>query len=155
MQRFYDDIEYGEELKYRKDGYVGFELHYAKFGQQLPKWGIVPNKTKMFIPPTCLDHSLLPHFLRGWIDGDGNVYVAGTGARIVVASGNRPSMEWFAESLRSLGYTGNVGVRGANSYSDNWVLYIGGARQVSQIASLLMADSEFCMPRKWKTSSLY
>jgi hypothetical protein len=101
-----------------------------------------------------LDDDLLPHFLRGWIDGDGNVYVKGRGARIVVASGNKPSMEWFANALRHLGYEGHIGVRPANKTSDNWVLYIGGSRQVGDVAKILMTDTEFCMPRKWVTSVL-
>lgn len=154
IQQFYNDISYGEPLKFRKDGYVGFELHYAKFKHQLPPWGVAPNKTKKFTEPTCITRELLPHFLRGWIDGDGNVYIAGSAARLVIASGNRQSMDWFANSLRILGYDGHIGVRPANSYSDNWVLYIGGSRQVQQVAKILKADTEFCMDRKWKTSRL-
>lgn len=155
MQKFYDDIRYQEPLKYRKDGYVGFELHYSRFKQQLPPWGIVPNKTKRFVAPTCLNREMLPHFLRGWIDGDGNLYVSGRGARLSIASGNGASMEWFADALRYLGYSGNIGVRKANRFSDNWVLYIGGTRQISQVSEILQSSVEFCMPRKWKTSSLY
>ena len=152
IQQFYDDINYQEPLKFRKEGYVGFDLHYSKFPEQLRPWGIIPLKTKNFIAPTCVTDKLLPHYLRGWIDGDGSVYRYGQSARISIASGNKPSMDWFASALISLGYDGYVGVRKATKDADNWLLYIGGRLQVEKVAKILLVDTEFCLSRKWEDS---
>lgn len=42
-------------------------------GQTLEKYGIVPNKTFKLHFPKFLDKSLLPHFFRGFWDGDGTI----------------------------------------------------------------------------------
>lgn len=154
MQRFLDDINYSKSMVFRKDGSIGFDIHYAKFKEQLPPWGIAPNKSKFFHTPTCLTAELLPHFLRGWIDGDGSVYRHGQSARVSVSSGNKESLIWFANALRFIGYEGNIGIKeaGDKKYPGNYVLYIGGRNQTARIADLLLVDTCFCMDRKWKTS---
>jgi hypothetical protein len=128
----------------------GVHLNYKRLGEQLNPWGIVPRKSKNFHTPTVPEY-ILPHYLRGWIDGDGSVYRYGRSARISVSSGNKESLEWFADSLSRIGYNGHIGIResGNKRYPGNYLLYIGGVNQVSQVANILMVDNYFCMKRKW------
>lgn len=130
----------------------GIHLNYENLGHQLLKWGIGPRKSKKFFVPN-FPVDLLPHFLRGWIDGDGSVYRYGRSSRIVVSSGNKESLEWFSDALRFLGYDGNIGVKRTSSkiYPNNYYLYIGGANQVSNVCDLLLVDEYFCMKRKWNS----
>lgn len=65
IQQFYDDIQYKEPLKFRKDGYAGLELHYAGFRNQLPPWGIIPNKTHIFQSPIMTNSKNISHYIRG------------------------------------------------------------------------------------------
>lgn len=46
-----------------------------KMVSDLEKWGCVENKTFKLKFPTFLDKSLIPHFIRGYFDGDGSVYL--------------------------------------------------------------------------------
>lgn len=136
------------DSKYRA---YGVHLHNKNLGDQLKFWGIAPRKSKNFSVPSYFPQYLLPHFLRGWIDGDGNVYRYGRSARIRVASGNKESLQWFAGCLQSLGYDGYIGIQDVHSekYPGNYMLYIGGANQVARVCDLLLVDEHFCMRRKW------
>lgn len=152
---FCQDIELDKDAVFRDNKYdaYGIHLHYKNLGKQLLPWGITPRKSKTFNLPyfNMIHDELIPHFLRGWIDGDGNVYRYGRSARIRVASGNLASLEWFSENLRYIGYEGNISIYEVNSkkYPGNYVLYIGGANQVARICELLQVDNRFCMKRKW------
>ncbi len=151
LYAFCDDILLDRDACYEVDNAVGVHLNNKSLGKQLEPWGIVPRKSKNFHVPQIDDVSLLPHFLRGWVDGDGSVYRYGRSARISVASGNLPSLEWFANALSICGYSGNVGIHKVNSvkYPDNYSLYIGGVNQVAQVCEILQVDNCFCMERKW------
>lgn len=150
LYRFCDDIQVDRAACYTSGNVIGIHLHHKNLGKQLEPWGIIPRKSKNFHLPR-ISNSLLPHYLRGWIDGDGSVYRYGRSARISVSSGNRPSLEWFADALRTCGYQGHIGIKEVNSirYPDNYTLYIGGANQVATVSNLLMVDDYFCMGRKW------
>ena len=43
--------------------------------EDLEKWGCVENKTFKLKFPDFLDENLIPHFIRGYFDGDGSVYL--------------------------------------------------------------------------------
>jgi len=152
---FCDDIGLSRDAIFKDSKYnaYGIHIHNKNLGKQLLPWGITPRKSKTF-NLTYFDmiyKELIPHFLRGWVDGDGNVYRYGRSARIRVASGNLASLEWFSESLRYLGYEGNISIYDVNSkqYPGNYMLYIGGALQVAKVCELLDVDNSFCMKRKW------
>lgn len=152
LRQFLKDIDAEDDLFiYRGDGSVGFDLHYAGFKEQLPFWGIVPNKTKNFCRPNVDLTCAIEHFLRGWIDGDGSVYRYGRGARVSVSSGNKESFEWMESAFRWIGFDGHIGIHEVKD-TGNYVLYIGGANQVAEICKLLLVDTEFCLERKWKNS---
>ena len=43
--------------------------------ETIKKWGLVPNKTFIIEFPAFLSDELIPHFIRGYFDGDGCAYV--------------------------------------------------------------------------------
>lgn len=43
--------------------------------EDLEKWGCVENKTFKLKFPDFLNENLIPHFIRGYFDGDGSVYL--------------------------------------------------------------------------------
>lgn len=153
LYSFCDDIGLSRDAIFKDSKYnaYGIHIHSKNLGRQLETWGITPRKSKHFTQPVEIPFELLPHFLRGWIDGDGNVYRYGRASRIRVASGNRESLDWFSLALRYLGYDGNISIYEVNSaqYPGNYMLYIGGARQVAKVCDLLLVDEYFCMKRKW------
>lgn len=57
--------------------------------QQLKNKGIIENKSLKFEFPECITDELLPHFLRGLLDGDGSIgktryYISYTGTRMLL-----------------------------------------------------------------------
>lgn len=153
MEKFREAIKLNKPIKSRKDGAVGFDLDWAGLKEPLARWGIIPNKTKKFLPPT-IPNNLLPHYIRGWIDGDGTVYRYGR-PRIVVASGNEPAMLWLREAIFQIGFGGHVAVKPlVNGKYNNFYLYIGGTLRVWRMCELLMVDSEYCLDRKWQGTRL-
>lgn len=41
----------------------------------LEKWGCIENKTFKLKFPEFLSEELVPHFIRGYFDGDGSVFI--------------------------------------------------------------------------------
>jgi hypothetical protein len=111
-------------------------------------WGIVPRKTYNFIAPQIPDF-LLPSYLRGWADGDGQIYADGRGARFTVAGGFS-STRWYADALKKSGYSGNISFQDRNENSS--ILYVGGVNQTKNIISLLCPEGCFRLERKWNKS---
>lgn len=51
-------------------------IHSAKICKDLEQFNIVPRKTKIYtFPKWMIGSSLVNHFMRGYFDGDGSVYV--------------------------------------------------------------------------------
>ena len=126
----------------------GIHLAHTDLGKQLEVWGIVPRKTYNFIEPQ-VSLELLPHYLRGWADGDGHIYVGGTGARFTV-SGLLTGLEWYADALRRLGFQGHIGFQ--KRTDSHGVMYIGGKEKVQKIMELLLVEDNFKLERKWNKS---
>jgi len=153
VESFCDAISVSKDSIFKQGNAFGVHLHKNCLIDSLYAWGITPQKSKNFVAPSCVSEYLMPHFLRGWIDGDGSVYRYGVSARIVVASGNKESLMWFADGLRSIGYDGNIGIRETydKKYPGNYTLYIGGRNQVERVCECLLVDTEFCIERKWNS----
>lgn len=131
--------------------FVSYRIHLSAMNLaiDLLYWGIVHRKTYNFVEPQVSDE-LLPDYLRGWADGDGQIYATGEGARFTI-SGNTQSLEWYAQALRRLGYSSGIQFQRRNPiYS---VLYIGGRDQVSEVIDLVCPDgTELKLDRKWNVN---
>lgn len=142
-----DSIGLSRDALYtRKEGHVGFNIQHPFLEDSLKRWGVVPRKTYNFREPDVPDE-LLPHFLRGWCDGDGMVYSYGTGARVCIA-GSPPSLEWYKGKLQQLGYAGTITVQKTRSPYGK-LLYAGGANNVERMRKLLLVDESFKLERRW------
>lgn len=58
----------GEEKRFR------FYLYGSKLDEQLTNVGVVHNKSLILTFPTFIPDELMPHFIRGYFDGDGSVW---------------------------------------------------------------------------------
>ena len=65
----------------KKNSYSEKSIEYKlafcspKLVSDLEKWGVVENKTFKLKFPNFLSPNLIPHFIRGYFDGDGSVYL--------------------------------------------------------------------------------
>src|SRR5262249_185134 len=103
-----------------------------------------------FLEPTA-PIELYPAFLRGWFDGDGNVYIRKKKSRIIATiAGNERGLTWFAKALRKIGFRGKARVRLQETEAGRvYYLVISGLENVLELAELLKADSGLRLDRKW------
>lgn len=73
----------------------------------LAAYGVVPRKSKVVALPS-LSQNLLPHFLRGYFDGDGSVQVRGSALTAQITSGSRQMLDGIAEYLQSVHTIGST-----------------------------------------------
>lgn len=57
-----------------KDEFLSYklEIYSSKMADDLINLGCVPNKSLILLPPNLTDE-FIPHFLRGYFDGDGSI----------------------------------------------------------------------------------
>lgn len=111
-------------------------------------WGVVPNKTYVdFVEPQISDE-LLPHFLRGWFDGDGSFSIDGKTNSFRIST-SLEAANWYAQSLKRLGYEGSYKIVPNGKSSFNYNLRIDSTLRIYMIGDLLSPFSEPKLNRKW------
>lgn len=120
-------------------------VYHKSLPDLLRPWGVVPHKTHVFEIPQVSD-DLLPSYLRGWADGDGNVRV--TKPPVFQVTGNYQALCWYKEAMQRLGYAGNIYVKQAAG-KDWGRLAVHSLDSVRAVARLLQVQ-EFCLERKWR-----
>lgn len=130
------------------------EIRGENLVQSLERWGVVPNKTQNWRKPD-FPENLLPHYLRGWADGDGHFTARkvkrgkNLGCRFVVV-GNKEAMQWYGEALIQLGYKGHVGKIDRGSYGGIEIC----SRQFAFFArDILRVKVSPVLERRWKDLS--
>ena len=68
--------EYRKVSSYSENS-IEYKLAFnsSRMVADLEKWGVVENKTFKLQFPTFLQENLIPHFIRGYFDGDGSVFL--------------------------------------------------------------------------------
>ena len=54
-------------------------INSKHIAMKLADYGMIPNKSLVLQFPKWLDKKLVPHFLRGYFDGDGSINKSGNG----------------------------------------------------------------------------
>lgn len=123
-------------------------IGHKKLAELLKPWGVIPNKTYNFIPPNISD-DLLPHFLRGWIDGDGTIRVRCRKSSYIRLTGNKEALNWFIDNVHRLGYSEKI-------YKSEWYegkvwgkIIIQNRKNILWFKKTLLCDDFFCIKRKW------
>jgi len=143
---------------------VGIIIHGIALADKLLKFGVTPDKRYEWTQPQITD-SMLPHFLRGWYDGDGHI---GNKPIMTLTNINEETIRYFEEMICYLGYSGSgvkkdhkgsgysriyitknntIGKLGKNR--DVWRHSITGRSNCRQIYHLLKGDSTLRLDRKW------
>jgi len=113
-------------------------------------FNITRNKSLSYRPPD-LPLSLVRHFIRGYIDGDGSIgwHKHNKKPRLNVCSGSRETLEWiFNQIKQNVENTGNPSIKkrsGSNLYTIEFMGY-----QVRNILNWLYEDSEVYLDRKYQ-----
>lgn len=122
------------------------QISCQKLCQHLINQGCVPNKTRVIQVPK-LREDLYRHFIRGFFDGDGCLYLHDKiyCCRLNLTSASKQFLEQVRPIITAKAIT-NGGLNKEKQY-DVWHLSYSG-RQVVQILDWLYKDSHFYMKRK-------
>lgn len=84
LKTFANKTKNSNKITESKKGLVGLSVKRKKWVEDLKQYGVVPNKTSIAYLPK-LDENMMPHLIRGLIDGDG----------------------WISYKSHSIGFCGN------------------------------------------------
>jgi hypothetical protein len=113
------------------------------------RWGAVKNKTYEPILPIIKNKKTLKLFLIGLIDADGHIVYGNNKGGQFQLVGNIKIMEWFIDSIKKLGYSGQVVHR---IYTDKvWSrVCIYNKKDIISLAKILkINECDFLLDRKW------
>ena len=127
----------------------------------LKNWGLIPNKTYIFKPPK-IEKKLLPHYLRGWFDGDGHISVYTPNKSIIPkfqfgVTGGSKHLEWFAQKTQSLGFDKNFYYLKKRGYDHSYDIRISSPKIIylKKFADILKVKNNFHFPEKWRNFFKY
>lgn len=155
----------GEYIDAAGKSMVSLYLYGVDLPEKLLKFGITQDKRYHWTEP-IISNEMLPHFLRGWFDGDG--YIGKDKYLMVLTNINKEAIEWFDSKIKFLGYNPKRGYRWSSkegriviptnihsqSYSSKkrktvYRHIITGKENCLSIYNLLKGDSILRLDRKW------
>lgn len=129
------------KCKYYESCYISItSVHMVK---SLMKLGIVPNKTGLERIPDIPYH-LIPHFLRGFFDGDGIASLTNKTRFIGFISNN----EMLEQIRRHIGFAGKVSPAVQCKTPGIGTLGTSSIKKIKEIYTYLYSDCHICLERK-------
>lgn len=127
-----------------------FSSHMCK---ALEKLGMMPNKSLQLKFPEWLNEDLYSHFIRGYFDGDGSLYMYqkknGKYQPTLTITSTKDFCERCLEILRNKTGVGG-GIYDSSSHNGiTKVLSIGGFVQLDKLLNWLYKDADLYMKRKY------
>lgn len=125
-----------------------FQVSSRSLCQGLATLGIVPRKT-FTLPFPVLSYAVLPHYVRGYVDGDGGFYRSSRGDIFFCVTSNigfLSGLQSYLES-RCVLHHAKIRLRHKNSPRIGYLRY-SGRNQVRSIFNLLYTDATIWLPRK-------
>ncbi len=119
---------------------------------QLDKFGTIRNKSLKATFPNWLKSELIPHFIRGYMDGDGCICVDKKRNRGHIGI---EGTESFLKSITDitklqLNINTNISTRHPENNNTNRSLQISGNFQVLKFLNWIYKDQTICLLRKYK-----
>jgi hypothetical protein len=133
---------------YSKNKYSRLLIWNDKLVSDLIKHGVVEHKSNILLPPN-LNTDLIPHFIRGYIDGDGSISKSKEAYRLRIL-GTQEMLDYMKQYIE-----GNT-ICKINKYfkrhENDTVMNIdiGGNKQVLSILDLLYKDVDIYLDRKYE-----
>lgn len=138
-------------------GCAGIQIHSKTMVDNLARYGIVDNKSLHTTMPQVNDR-LMPHFIRGVLDGDGNVNFTKRfngklhKRAIRFCQGSYRFLEELAAIIHE-----QTGIYVPNIYEEKdtlWSISYAGNENLVSLIEYMYAESTICMKRKWNKCEL-
>lgn len=152
LEQFKKDLNINSKIsiRHRKNTTVCcIRVNSKHLCETLAEYGIVPNKTKITKHLPKVDNQLLPHFLRGLIDGDGWISIDRSGRyHIGFVSNYSSTCEDFLRYCNSVLNT-ELSIKVTNK-NPAPCIQIQSQPVVKQLATALYKDNNICLSRKYR-----
>ena len=124
--------------------YVMLSINDSYFVSKLQELGVLYNKSKILTFPHFLDKSLIRHFLRGYFDGDGSVYITQNNPKFSLV-GTKEFLETALTYIKE-----NVNTK-SNIHKNKTIydIQIGGRNLIKQVYKYLYEDATIYLNRKY------
>jgi len=145
LNKLKKEIKYDGKLYYRKNrNSVILPIRSKQITKDLKNnFNIIENKTHLLRSPN-ISGQLVPHFIRGYIDGDGSY--CSTSYNISIR-GTKHILSWIRKNLKKNVEIGNPGI-----YFDSgqYKIQFQGRVQCKKIIDFLYKDTSIFIERKYK-----
>jgi len=138
--------DFEEMSKGRKRPYSALTIYSGHVTEALGRHGVTPRKTNT-LDPWAGPATLMPHYWRGLIDGDGSITISSKGVWISFVGSEavvRGFLAW-AHEVCGTRATSRQGHQGNKRY---WVTQVGGTRRVLELLAVLYDDAPTALTRK-------
>lgn len=173
LQRISDELKSNKPLEFLPPRYHSINgrecncqpqyrlrVNSAHLSDRLNELGLVKRKTLVLEFPTFLDENLVPHFIRGYMDGDGGIYAYNRKHmeslhHQVVITQTKKFCEQLKEIVENI-FNIHCGLYDAPSKSGNIkYFYIGGINQCTKFLDWIYKDADLLLDRKYETYLTY
>lgn len=152
MEKFLFDISSNHKISvYRNNSdkeYCRIRLYSKKTKEDLINAGCKENKTLILDFPE-IRKDLLPHFIRGYFDGDGSISKTKSKKSPSFRFRLCGTKEFLRGVLNAIGVDSKLYQRHPERNVNNYDIDIGGNRQVIEILSFIYKDATVYLERKY------
>ena len=129
---------------------AALRLHSEKMKQDLVKHGVIPRKSLVLKFPTTVPDLLIHHYIRGMIDGDGEVSSCTTSHYNdhVNITSTREFLESTANKIKELAGVDKTGLYDRKTGENTWRLYYKSIKKLSPLYNFLYKDARLFLKRK-------
>lgn len=139
------------EKGYNLDGSYGRILITSQhMVDSLKKYGVVENKTKILQPPK-LPEKLVPHFIRGYSDGDGSIIISHLKDGQIKYAWNITSTKEICDYILKYFNKENLKLyqRFPERNVNNYTIKFSGNKQVPRLLQTIYQDATIFLQRKY------
>ncbi len=166
LQQFSNSLGFTGPIKICQNGASGYkpenkhcriDMGNCKMISDLAALGCGPRKslTLLFPSEKMVPNNFLPHFIRGYFDGDGGVCFSSKRKTCSVSiCGTKEFLISLKEILKTQGINSAIGKRHPNEVN-SYHLYFGGSRQMSRFYSYTYLNATILLERKLLTFAEY
>lgn len=136
---------------YNNSYLYGFSMSSKQMFNDLARFNVVPNKTNTYaFPQWLISHPLVNHFMRGYMDGDGSLYIREKGNQLHFSIvGNKLFVKDYLNEIVK-----NTGLHLAKIdkfyHCEKYSFTYGGNGVTKKICELLYKDATIYLPRKYE-----
>lgn len=124
------------------------QIHSESLINDLSQYGIIPRKARRLRFPNNLPRYLIHHFIRGYFDGDGSIWIDLKGQLRFSIAGNYHFLKILQNKLVNNCQVGCIKIYQCSNTPYTFQLSYGGNRQVPRILDYLYYNATTFLERK-------